>query len=1341
MSNIGIEQLTIYSLDGTARVTIIPGDNSTYEAELMKKEQLVLKFTLTDSVVFELGDYCECKWGRFELTEPYRPTINSAGGWQYELTMPAHYWKWANKILYYDRQHARECSFSLTHDISHHASLVLSNLATLGYKYNNQDYTVAIDSDVTTELKLISYSNSSITGALDSIADTFDCEWWVTDNIIHFGRCEVGTEVELAEGDEVTGMSASDSSQSYATRFLAFGSTKNLTQSYRPDSEEVVVGSIRDKRLMLPEGTPYIDTADGLPTEQAVEKVLVFDDIYPKRIGTIATVTTKTYTDEDTSTGTKTEWNAYRFTDDGINFSSDYKLKSSTDVLKVIFQTGSLAGMEFDINFNPDGYPEKDSSGAWDSRAQVYEIVRNETYGVQLPNDTLKPEVGNKYVLYNFDISYLGADLGSTSNYIELAEQELLDAAQKQVEKYKVDTKSYSCPINIVRYYGYEEDANGKLVHSTAAELDFVLGQKIKLINPAFFTDGRTSRIYGFEKYLNGTKVTYTVSDNSEYSRLEELSSSIDTLAYGGYSYAGIGTNGSGTGVYLITTHDTTTASDSNAYSAARAAAQFADKDKAYTDFLRKNTDDTASGHITFADGATANELLVTELADIARAIIGKAGSETFADGFSGSGWQVWQQDGESRLTLDRLTVRKAMVAFELLIEKIRSVGGQIIVSAANAKVKSVSGPTLTLEDGYGTFKAGDFIRCQTFTGANIKSYWVQVTAVADNGATLTIDQDGLGTATPAAGDEIVLLGSSDSSRQNAITISATEDGQPRVDILNGLTGPSLSGCLRTRLGNLDGISDSWFPADAQPQGDGLYADNAYLRGNFVLADGREVSQLFEVINGKLMSVISDNWTTHNLLVNGWFLNGTLGWVNGSDGSTAAADGAPIVLESTGTPLTIGGYPALQTKGTPLWQVKSEGGISYLAGTSFFIGTDYLNQPTEASRLTLCLKARTSSDTARTLSAIIVYGDNSDTVASDFSVAAGNEWQDLSWTTDESVSGIVSVIFTTTDSTTTELDIAQISLTTMQVTESLIEQTANRISLSVTSSNNAKLKKAGIDIDAETVTISAAHTLIEDENGNPVAAFENGKLKTAFLDLGNLNLTSDNIPMLMELTPSITYESITPASSSINLVGVNGDTSTQTLTFTKASFTNAVTGSYLYFSAKASNNSSMWLKVTEVEVTATYEEEVATSAWEHKEVYPRSMGGGNYRITVGTNAIRNLVVTLTATTLISTASSMEVTGTVTMEIGGYQGGDSMAIVPTSSESTLTETVIGQNGFASIWSSTFIFHLQANDRTYTDESGVEHSQPAGCTIMAGDYGWRITASGGIEQTADRGLNWG
>lgn len=785
-------------------------------------------------------------------------------------------------------------------------------------------------------------------------------------------------------------------------------------------------------------------------------------------------------------------------------------------------------------------------------------------------------------------------------------------------------------------------------------------------------------------------------------------------------------------------THATEADTATEATHAASAAALDADS-PTREDFLSAIADDTAAGHITFADGATANELLVTTLADIARAIMAQAGSSTFVDGFDGSGWQVWTKDGESRLTIDRLTVRKAMVAFELLIEKIRSVGGQIIVSAANAKVKSVSGPTLTLEDGYGTFKAGDFIRCQTFTGTDIKSYWVQVTAVADDGATLTIDQDSLGEAVPAAGDEIVLLGSTDTARQSAITISATEDGQPRVDILNGIKSASLSGCLRCRLGNLDGISDMYFPADAQPQGDGLYSDNAYLHGTFVLADGSEVSQLFEIINGKLNSVISDNWDTHNLLVNGWLLNGALGWADGTTGEIPAAGGTTIVLESTEPALTIGGYPVVRGKTDPAWEVKTEDGVTYIAGTSIYLGTDYIAQPSESSRLTLRLKARTAGDTARQLTAIIVYGDNDDQTSTDFQVDGGNTWQDLSWTTDETIGNISSVVFMSADGTT-ELDIAQVSLTLMGITESVIEQTANRISLSVTKSNNDKLKKAGIDIDAETVTISAAHTLIEDENGNPVAAFENGKLKTAFLDLGALNITSDDIPMIMELTPSITYEDVTPVTESHNISGTNGSTSTQTLTFSKASFTNAVTNKHIYFSARASSN-SMWLKVTSLAVTVSYERQVSDEAWEVvPSVTATDTGNGNYRITVGDKTIRNLTVTLTVTTLISTASSLEVAGSVTLAIGGYQGGSQMAIVPTSSTSTITETVVGANGFASIWDSNFIFHLQANDRTYTDDSGVAHSQPAGCTIMAGDYGWRITASG-IQQTANRGLNWG
>lgn len=1340
----GIEHITIYTQTGGVRAEVIPNDGSTYSAELMKKEELALKFTLAEPVLFQLGDWCECRGGRFEVTQPQRPTANSAGGWRYELTMPAHYWKWANKILYYDRQHARECSFTLTHDIAHHAALILSNLAALGYQYEGKDYTTSIGSDVTAELRLVSYSNTSITDALTAIADAFECEWWVTGNVIHFGRCELGTEVELAEGDEVQGMSASDSSQSYATRLIAFGSTRNLTQAYRPDTEEVVVGSIREKRLMLPAGTPYIDTEEGLSTERAVEKVLVFDDIYPRRVGTIAAVTTKTYTDEDTNTGEKTDWQAYRFTDEGINFSSDYRLKDSTEALKVIFQSGSLAGMTFDVNFNPDGLAEKDGAGAWNKAAQVYEIVRNDTYGIKLPNDTLKPAAGDKYVLFNFDISYLSADLGGKSNYIGLAEQELLEAAKKEAEKLKVDSKSYSCPMNIVRYYGYTEGADGKLTHATADELDFSLGQKIKLVNPAFFKSGRSSRVYGFEKYLDGTKVTYTVSGNREYSRLQELSDSISTLAYNGYTYKGAaGGQGGGASIYLITTHDATTPSDNNAYSAARALAQFADKDAAYNDFLRKNTGDKATGYITFEGGASVTELAVTTLADIARAIIAKAGSERFSDGFTGEGWQIWQQNGESSMTLDRITVRKAMTVLELLIERIRAIGGQLIVSAANGKIKEVKKGggyyNLTLEEGHGTFTANDYVRCQAFTGGAVKSYWARVRAVS--GDTISVDAADITEGNdPAAGDELVLLGNAtDEARQSAVSISATEDGKPRIDVLNGITGPTLEGCLRARLGDLSGISDSYFPANVQPQGHGLYSDNAYLHGTFVLKDGREVSQLFSIMDGKLQSVISEDWNRHNLLANGWFLNGPLGWQNGS-GGIPQPGGTAIGVTADGV-LTNIGYPVVTGKTASEWAVKAEGGITYLAitGNDGTLQTMYFNNmPAEAGALTLSLKVRTANTSVGTsLTVLLLYNDG-ETFMPDAEVPAGTEWTTLSFDLNAEVKSITGLMFMAGISDDVEMDFAQITLAAKQITRSEIKQTAKSISLSVTEDNNGKLKKAGIDIDKETVTISAAHTLIEDENGNPVTAFEGGKLKTAFLDLGSLNLSSDDIPMIGELTPSINNEAVTAATKSVALSGTNGTKSTETLTFSVASFVNDTASKRIYFSARASANDSLWLRITETEVVVEYESRISDDLYKTESCTPTYRGGGNWSFETD-KPIRNLKVTLTAKTLISTASSMEVAGRLTLSIGGYQGGDAIAIVPLSSTSMLTETIIGANGFASIWQSSFIFHLQSNSKTYIDGNGVAHDQPAGCTIMAGDYGWRITA-GGIQTTADRGLNW-
>ncbi len=760
-------------------------------------------------------------------------------------------------------------------------------------------------------------------------------------------------------------------------------------------------------------------------------------------------------------------------------------------------------------------------------------------------------------------------------------------------------------------------------------------------------------------------------------------------------------------------------------------------------DFLSAINDDSAAGHITFANGATATELTVTTLATIARAIIAQTGSERFIDGFAGEGWQIWQHDGESSMTLDHITVRKAMTVLELLIERIRAVGGQLIVSAANGKIKeaekAVSYYKVTLEEGHGAFAVDDYVRCQAFTGGAAKSYWARVKAVS--GDTINIDAADItdGNA-PAAGDELVLLGNaSNATRQSAVSISATESGRPRIDVLNGITGPTLEGCLRARLGDLSGISDSYFPASAQPQGRGLYSDNAYLHGTFVLKDGREVSQLFSIMDGRLQSVISEDWERRNILANGWFLNGPLGWIDGS-GGIPQLDGAAIAYTSSGVVTSLG-FPLLASRTASAWAVKTEDGITYLAikGGDGTLQTAYLNDlPAEPGALTLSFKARTANTSVPIdISVMMIYND-SEVFSPEASVPVSTEWSTFSFDLDAEVKSIAGLMFILGISDDIEMDIAQITLAAKQISRSEISQTAKSISLSVTEDNNGKLKKAGIDIDKETVTISAAHTLIEDENGNPVAAFEGGKLKTAFLDLGTLNLSSDDIPMIKELMPTIDYEKIQGTTKSAALSGTNGATSTEKLTFSLASFSSDTAGKRIYFNARASSD-SMWLRITETEVAVEYDQRMSEEVWEHIASTPINRGGGNWSFETEA-IIKNLKITLTARTLISTASSMEVSGRLTLSISGYQGDETMALVPLDNSTTMTETVVGANGFASIWTSQFFFHLQANDKTYVDEHGDSYDQPAGCTIMAGDNGWRITAAGGIETTTDRGLNW-
>ena len=256
-----------------------------------------------------------------------------------------------------------------------------------------------------------------------------------------------------------------------------------------------------------------------------------------------------------------------------------------------------------------------------------------------------------------------------------------------------------------------------------------------------------------------------------------------------------------------------------------------------------------------------------------------------FVDGMLGAGFQLWKgEDGRTYLTVDKLTVRQTMAVMELLIEKVRSVGGQICVSAANGRIKTgeESGEhyLITFEQE-NMFVQHDLVRCQTFTGKEMRSYWVEVADVTEDG--IVVAKEEFEVVEPKEDDECVLMGNTaNTDRQNIVLISATEDGQPRVDVMDGVKGKTFDNCLRARLGNLDGIKDDKFPADRQPKGNGLYADNAFLKGTFVLETGEDVKTRFEITEGKVQSAIdsvrNDFLSEKGYLNNPTFASGLEKW-------------------------------------------------------------------------------------------------------------------------------------------------------------------------------------------------------------------------------------------------------------------------------------------------------------------------------------------------------------------------------------------------------------------------------------------------------------------------------
>lgn len=523
-------QIDIYNPEGKIIKTHIFSSNCVRKFSLMNEDSMTLRFHSPAVINFPVGSYVETPYGRFYITQEQPGKWNeSTGIWNYELKFDAYYWLWVNRILRYtilndkgDVISTSETSFVLTASIDIQARVIMNSLKALGFQYNESDFRVEItDSLLSGKAKLVRYENLSVLGGIQAIAEAFDCEWWVRENTIYFGKCEnKDTSFTFKAGDNVSSISFQQAKSEIPNRLYVFGSTRNLPADYRKANGFDTIGGVVNKRLMLPSDKPYIQTDENLTEDQLVEQVVVLDDVYPKTELTVSE-DPQTYTapGKDES-GNATSETFYRIKyGDSFPFSENYVLPG--EELHIIFRSGNLNGMDFGVKFNPKGVNEKDTKGEINPEAQVFEIVANSDYGRSLPDDILKPQKGDEFILYGWDSTKI-VDLG----LIAEAEKELLEEGNKVLEEYSKDLTTCTCHTA----WDYMKALLSKNEQPKP-------GDTVTIIDAAHFgTEGRKSRVIGYEYKLDKdyAEYIYTCGESISVKRLDSIEKKIEGLAKSG---------------------------------------------------------------------------------------------------------------------------------------------------------------------------------------------------------------------------------------------------------------------------------------------------------------------------------------------------------------------------------------------------------------------------------------------------------------------------------------------------------------------------------------------------------------------------------------------------------------------------------------------------------------------------------------------------------------------------------------------------------------------------------------------------------------------------------------
>ena len=683
--------VTIYGSDGAVKIEAPSDDSSTQAHELMGDNVLTLSFTLYEHVALEVNDYAEFRGQRYWLMERYRPEQKSTVEWQYDVKLYGVESLVKRFLVLNDTDGDDEPVFTLTAPPREHVSLIVKSINDgMDHTTDWKVGTVEGEDNI-----VIDYEGKYCDEALREVAEKAGgrAEWWVEGQTVNLCRCETGEAVTLGYGKGLTAISCDMADgASFYTRLYPIGSSRNIDPERYGHS-----------RLQLPGGVKHVDVN--------VEKYGVwhryeadaFQDIYPKRIGTVSSVRSEEVTGEDGN-----PFKIFYFKDNSLGFDpNSYEIAGK--VKRISFQEGSeLAG----LGDEEDGTYYFEAN--YDSQTHEFEIITIWPYDddTQLPNDTLCPKAGDKYILWNIRMP---------DEYYPLAEQEFREAVDRYNEENAVDAGRYKGATDHV----YMEE-NG---------IDLSVGRRVRLESAQFFpeTGYRLSRVTKITRRVNlPSQMDVEISDARAEGALSRLTAQVEA------AHAEI-RQATQSLPDIIRTGDQTRPTDQNLLSALRTR----------RDHLRRNVPDTATAPLRMAAGLTVEGGLAADSADLGEAEAGKlrateatvdalaatlaemaeasvgggldvggaatfggaAGSRDFAAGLAGGrGWRVGT-DGAAEV--DALTVRRFLEVPELrfnrvdvrLGDKWRAPGGGLIESVDTAAKTC----RLKLEEGeLGAVKAGD---------------------------------------------------------------------------------------------------------------------------------------------------------------------------------------------------------------------------------------------------------------------------------------------------------------------------------------------------------------------------------------------------------------------------------------------------------------------------------------------------------------------------------------------------------------------------------------------------------------------------------------------------------